>query len=96
MFLPRSGDARLEAIEENVDTSCGNTRRRQMTVAQFEALAPTLATELLRARFEALAEWGMPFEDARTIASRLEVDIVDVARLLQRGCPPKLALELLL
>ena len=67
-----------------------------MTAAQFGTIEPTAADELLRARFEALAEWGMPFEDARMIASCVDADIVEVAGLLGRGCPPKLVLQLLL
>jgi len=67
-----------------------------MTTAQFETIESSAADELLRARFETLAEWGMPFEDARMIASCVEADIVEVAGLLGRGCPPKLVLELLL
>ena len=66
-----------------------------MTAAQFELLGPTAAEELLRARFEALAEWGCPIDDALVIASHVEVDIVDAIDLMRRDCPPKLVLRLL-
>lgn len=66
-----------------------------MTAAQFELLGPTAAEELLRARFEALAEWGCPVDDALVIASHVEVDIVDALGLLRRDCPPGLVLRLL-
>ena len=44
-----------------------------MTAAQLQTLNPVSADELLRARyvrarFEALAEWGIPLADARAIA----------------------------
>ena len=63
-----------------------------MTAAQFELLEPASAEELLRARFEALAEWGCPLGDALVIASHVEVDIVDAVDLLHRGCPADLVL----
>lgn len=66
-----------------------------MTAAQFELLGPTAAEELLRARFEALAEWGCPVDHALVIASHVEVDIVDAIGLLRRDCPPNLVLRLL-
>lgn len=67
-----------------------------MTAATFERLAPSAADELLRARFEALVEWGVPLDDAREIAAAVAADIVKVFGLLRRGCPPKLVLELLI
>jgi hypothetical protein len=66
-----------------------------MTAAQFELIGPTAAEELLRARFEALAEWGCPVDDALVIASHVEVDIIDALGLLRRDCPPRLVLRLL-
>lgn len=66
-----------------------------MTAAQFELLAPASAEELLRARFEALAEWGCPLGDALVIASHVEVDIVDAVDLLLRGCPGDLVVPTL-
>ena len=65
-----------------------------MTAAQFELLEPAWAEELLRARFEALAEC-CPLGDALVIASHVEVDIVDAIDLLHRGCPPDLVLPTL-
>jgi len=66
-----------------------------VTAAQFELLEPASAEELLRARFEALAERGCPLGDALVIASHVEVDIVDAVGLLKRGCPPDLVLATL-
>ncbi len=66
-----------------------------MTAAQFETLAPSEAEELLRARFEAFAEWGCPLDDALMLATRVEVDVDDAIALLRRDCPPKLIPRLL-
>ena len=66
-----------------------------MTAAQFELLGSSAAEELLRARFEALAEWGCPLGDALIIATHVEVDIVDAVALLRHGCPADLVLPIL-
>jgi hypothetical protein len=71
-----------------------------MTAAQLQTLAPDSPDELLRirfvrARFEALAEWGIPTEDARAIAESVGVDVVDAIALLRHGCPSDLVLGIL-
>jgi hypothetical protein len=66
-----------------------------MTAAQFELLGPTAAEQLLRARFEALAEWGCPIGDALVLASHVDIDIVEMIGLLRRDCPAHLVLRLL-
>jgi hypothetical protein len=66
-----------------------------MTAAQFQALGPAAADELQRARFEALAEWGIPLEDARAIAGCVTLDIVDAIALVRRGCPTQLVVAIL-
>jgi hypothetical protein len=66
-----------------------------MTAAQFQALGPVAADELQRARFEALAEWGIPLVDARAIAGCVTLDIVDAIALVRRGCPAELVLAIL-
>lgn len=71
-----------------------------MTAAQFQTLAPAPADELLRirfvhARFEVLAEWGIPTDDALTIAHSTEVDVVEAVWLLRHGCPSDLVLSIL-
>jgi hypothetical protein len=70
-------------------------REELMTAAQFELLGPTEAEQLLRARFETLAEWGCPVDEALVIASHVQVDIVEAIGLLRRECPPRLILRLL-
>ena len=66
-----------------------------MTAAQFRTLEPASADELLRARFEALAEWGIPLADAITIAHSVDVDVIEAVGLLRRGCPSHLVLSIL-
>ena len=66
-----------------------------MTAARLETLEHVLPDELLRARFEALAEWGITLADARAIATDLTVDIVDAVELLRDGCPAALVLPIL-
>ena len=66
-----------------------------MTAAQFQTLEPASADELLRARFEALAEWGIPLVDAHAIAHAVDIDVIDAVRLLQFGCPSDLVLSIL-
>jgi hypothetical protein len=57
--------------------------------------ADDLRARLVQARFEALAEWGIPLGDAVDIAQAVTVDIVEIVGLLQRGCPSGLVLEIL-
>jgi hypothetical protein len=66
-----------------------------VTAAQFQTLEPVLTDELVRARFEALAEWGIALADARAIAHHLGVDVVEAVALLRRGCPSSLVLPIL-
>ena len=71
-----------------------------MNAAQLPLLDPApseepLRTRLVRARFEALAEWGLTPSDARAIAQAVEVDIVEAVNLLQHGCPAPMVLPIL-
>ncbi len=66
-----------------------------MTAAQFQTLLPAPADELLRARFEVLAEWGIALEDAYAIAHSVNVDVVEALALLRRGCPSSLVIPIL-
>lgn len=71
-----------------------------MTAAQLQALPqPAFDVErrnrFVQARFEALAEWGIPTADALAIAAATDVDIVETVELLRHGCPPDLVLGIL-
>jgi len=67
-----------------------------MTAAQFEALEEAEATEVIRWRLTQLTGSGYPLEDAVALATRLEVDLHEASNLIARGCPPELALRILL
>jgi hypothetical protein len=71
-----------------------------MTAAQLHALTRPVTDEerrnrFVQARFEALAEWGIPTADALAIADATEVDIVEAVELLRHGCPSDLVLGIL-
>ena len=66
-----------------------------MTAAE----APTYETELERIeawRAEELERAGYASRDATRIAARLDVDLHRAIDLLEKGCPPDLAVEILL
>ena len=71
-----------------------------MTAAQLQTLTRASPDEqvrnrFVRARFEALAEWDIPTEDALAIAASTELDIVKAVGLLRYGCPSDLVLAIL-
>ncbi len=71
-----------------------------MTADQLEAPTGQASHEELRnqfvhARFEALAEWGIPTADALAIAKATGVDIREAVELLRRDCPSDLVLGVL-
>jgi hypothetical protein len=66
-----------------------------MTAAE----APTFETELERIeawRAEELERAGFAPKDAARLASRLDVDLHRAVSLLENGCSPELALQILL
>ncbi len=67
-----------------------------MTVAEFIALDDPEATEVLEWRVSQLARSGYGIEDAIALAGRTDIDLHRAADLLARGCPPSLALRILL
>ncbi len=71
-----------------------------MTEAHLQTLTHVAPDEqrrnrFVQARFEALAEWGIPTEDALAIADATELDIVEAVSLLRHGCPSDLVLGIL-
>jgi hypothetical protein len=95
MQFPPPREARAAACGDNECLHCGTQGGVRMTAAQFEMIDASEAEELLRARFEALAEWGCPLGDALIIATHVEVDIVQAVDLVRRGCPSDLVLPIL-
>ena len=49
-----------------------------------------------RWRVEALERAGYPADAARAIASRHDIDLHTATNLVERGCPPEIALRILL
>ena len=71
-----------------------------MTAAQLETVTRPATDEqrrnrFVQARFEALAEWGIPTADALAIADATDVDILGAVELLRHGCPSDLVLGIL-
>ena len=71
-----------------------------MTAAQLQTLARPSSDEqrrsrFVQARFEALAEWGIPTAHALAIADATDVDILHAVELLRHGCPSDLVLGIL-
>jgi len=67
-----------------------------MTAAQFEGLTETEAEEILRWRFSELLRAGYDTDAAMVVASHVEVDLHEATDLVQRGCPPKTAIRIVL
>jgi hypothetical protein len=67
-----------------------------MTVAEFETLTEREAADVMEWRFSQLTRSGFPAEDAIRLATRLDVDLHQATGLVARGCPPSLALRILL
>jgi hypothetical protein len=67
-----------------------------MTVAELTSLDEQEATAVLQWRFSQLAKSGYGIEDAITLAARTDVDLHHASDLVARGCPPSLALAILL
>jgi hypothetical protein len=68
----------------------------KMTVAEFETLAEQEAAEIMEWRFSQLTRGGFPTRDAIRLATRVDVDLHRAVDLVARGCPPSLALHILL
>jgi hypothetical protein len=66
-----------------------------MTVAEFTAFEDE-TVDVIRWRFSQLARSGYGIEDAIALATHLDVDLHRASDLVARGCPPSLALRILL
>ena len=67
-----------------------------MTVAEFETLAEEEAAEVMEWRFSQLTRSGFSTLDAIRLATRVDVDLHQAVDLVARGCPPSLAMHILL
>ena len=67
-----------------------------MTTAQYETLDEVVATEVIGWGLSQLTSCGYALEQAVALATRLDVDLHQASDLVARGCPPELALRILL
>ncbi len=67
-----------------------------MTVAELISQDEGEATAVLEWRFSQLMKSGYGIEDAIVLATHTDVDLHSAADLVVRGCPPALALRILL
>jgi hypothetical protein len=67
-----------------------------MTVAELISGDEDETTAVLEWRFSQLTKSGYGIEDAVVIAAHTDVDLHYAADLVARGCPPPLALRILL
>jgi hypothetical protein len=66
-----------------------------MTAAQFETLRVDEAADVLAWRFDTLCRNGFDIESAAILASQVEIDLHDALSLVDRGCPPAIAVRIL-
>jgi hypothetical protein len=67
-----------------------------MTIAELNAQVEQESTPVLEWRFSQLTRSGYPVGDALALATRKDVDLHRAADLVARGCPPSVALRILL
>jgi len=83
---PRKGDIRKRPIAESMDMTAAETRLVYDT--ELERIEQWRAEELERA--------GFPRRDAVRLAERHDVDLHLAIDLISRGCPPQVAVDILL
>jgi hypothetical protein len=67
-----------------------------MAAADLDIRVETEIERIERWRAEELERAGFDAEGAAALARRLDVDLHGAVQLVERGCPPELALEILL
>ena len=67
-----------------------------MSTTQFEEIESPEVEAVLRWRFEELMRVGFDAGSALILAGHAEVDLHAVRRLVERGCPPDTALQIVL
>jgi hypothetical protein len=84
------------AVSKVCVTSGAAAGLRGMTVGEFNRLDEQEAMAVIRWRFARLARSGYGVEEAITLATHVDVDLHRATELVARGCPPSLALRILL
>ncbi len=67
-----------------------------MSAAKLETLDDTEEERIIRWRIEALTRAGYDWPASMMIAVRSDIDLHFASNLLRRGCPPDVALQILL
>lgn len=67
-----------------------------MTAADTELFEETEAERVARWRAEELERAGFAPDTAHILAGRADIDLHSAVQLVERGCPPDLAAEILL
>jgi hypothetical protein len=66
-----------------------------MRMAAAQEIIETELDRVERWRTAELMRVGFPGDDAVALAARLDVDLHEAIELVQRGCPPELAVRIL-
>ena len=69
--------------------------RENLRMAAANDIIETELDRVERWRTAELMRVGFPGDDAVALAARFEVDLHDAIELVQRGCPPELAVRIL-
>lgn len=69
---------------------------RQLVIGAGESARPFLSAQcdIVRWRLRLLADAGLPAEQARQLAADRRLDVHAVLELVDRGCPPALAVRI--
>jgi hypothetical protein len=67
-----------------------------MTAANPNVITESELDRIVRWRSEELERAGYSPDGAAALAARLEIDLHDATELVRRGCPPDIALRILL
>jgi hypothetical protein len=70
-------------------------RETEMEMSAVDQIIETEVERVERWRAEVLERAGYGHEDAQELASRLDVDLHAALQLIERGCPPHLAVRIL-
>jgi hypothetical protein len=79
-------------MSTNVQETCNGA----IASAEFEQLGDDEIVDLILCRLEELERAGCGSPECLVLASRADLDLERAADLVARGCPPELALRILL
>jgi hypothetical protein len=79
-----------------MSTNARQTCSGSTPAARFEELGEQEIVDLILCRLEKLERAGCGSPDCLVLASRADLDLEQAVDLVARGCPPELALRILL